>query len=61
MRDEIRHNMDTVLEMKTLHKADPFGLQTTWGEAAAMRSVQKERTNQQEKVGSLTSQQRFMK
>ena len=50
MRDEVRDNMDTLLEIKALYKADPYGLQTTWGEAAAMRNMQKERDAQQEKV-----------
>jgi hypothetical protein len=50
MREEIRANMDTLLEMKSLHKADPYGLQTTWGAAAAQRNILKERDDQQVKV-----------
>jgi hypothetical protein len=50
MRDEMKQNMSTILHLKALHKADPFGLNTTYGQAYAQANLQADRELQQEKV-----------
>lgn len=50
MKKEITENMEEILQLKALHKQDPFGLNTTYGQALAQANLQEDRELQQEKV-----------